>query len=123
MEEDQIRFSPKRVDESWKESVSKEKGKPATDSEDSRVSFLTFVTSLGVQAMIHLGMLEGPEGAKPQINLEAAGEMIDVLLMLKEKTANNRTPQEEKQLNSLIADLQIKFVQTQNQSQGDRRLF
>ena len=39
---------------------------------------------------------------------------IDLLIMLSEKTKNNLTTEELHFMNSIIADLQLKFVQTLN---------
>ena len=112
MDEQNPQFNKKRVDESWKENVSKEKGTPVSESkEDSRISFSAFITSLGIQSLIRMGEFEDPNSGKKEIDLDGAQETIDLLLMLKEKTKGNLTSEEEKLLNSLIPDLQFKFVQ------------
>lgn len=112
MEEKKVHFSEKRVDETWKENVSKEKkpGNPQTP-ETQAISFAEFVTSLGLQALMRMGELKAPGGKEIETDLEAAQETIDLLLMLKEKTKSNVTPEEESILKSLIPELQMKFVQ------------
>ena len=106
-----MHFTKKRVDETWKDTVSKEKRNVPKGAEESgTLSFSTFVTSLGIQAFIKMGELKPPDAEKIEIDLEAAQETIDLLLMLKEKTKGNLTPEEENLLSSLIADLQLKFV-------------
>jgi hypothetical protein len=118
MTEKDIRFTNKRVDDSWKESVSGEpsKDKPSPPSEGPRedqnkpIDFTAFITSLGVQCLIHLGELKIEKEGEPKINLQAASEAIDLLVMLKEKTKGNLKPEEEVLLEKLVADLQLKFV-------------
>lgn len=112
MDEKKVHFTKKRVDETWKDTVSQEKGNvPAGIEESGSLSFSTFVTSLGIQAFIKMGELKPPNVEKTEVDLGAAQETIDLLLMLKEKTEGNLTPDEESLLSSLIADLQLKFVQ------------
>ncbi|HLD56640.1 MAG TPA: DUF1844 domain-containing protein [Candidatus Omnitrophota bacterium] len=112
MKEQKPQFTKKQVDESWKESVLKEKGEtPSKSQETPPISFSTFVTSLGIQALIKMGEFEDPNSAKMEIDLDGAQETIDLLLMFKEKTKGNLTSEEETLLNSLIPDLQFKFVQ------------
>ena len=111
MDEEDVHVTKKRVDESWKEHVSKEKGNSPEVVEYAPVSFSSFITSLGIQAFIKMGELKPPQGEKSEVDLTAAEETIDLLLMLKEKTKGNLTSEDETLLSSLIADLQLKFVQ------------
>ena len=101
----------KRVDESWKQSVSKEKREPSEFASTSPLSFSTFITSLGLQAFMSMGEIKPPAGEKVEVDLGAAQETIDLLLMLKEKTKGNLAHDEDSLLSSLIADLQLRFVQ------------
>ena len=111
-DEKEVHFTKKRVDETWKETISKEKGGVSEGSAKSEpLSFSAFITSLSIQAFIKMGELKSPDAEKTEINLEAAQETIDLLLMLKEKTKGNLMLDEENLLSSLIADLQLKFVQ------------
>ena len=110
--EKEVRFTQKHVDESWKEGVAQTKGDTNRKSGESLpIIFSDFVASLGVQALIKLGELKAPDEEKSEIDLEGARETIELLLMIKEKTKGNLTSEEEKLLSSLIADLQMKFVQ------------
>lgn len=111
MDEEKVHFTKKRVDESWKENISKEKGDTSEVVQPASASFSTFITSLGLQALIRMGEFKPPGNEKIEVDFDAAQETIDLLLMLKEKTKANVTPEEEALLNSLIADLQLKFVQ------------
>jgi hypothetical protein len=112
MDKEEPRFTQKRVDESWKESILKDKGESVSKpAETIPLSFSAFATSLGIQALIKMGELDVPDSGKKEIDLEGAQETIDLLLMLKEKTKGNLTSEEATLLNSLIPDLQMKFVQ------------
>lgn len=111
MEEEPLFNRTKRVDETWKEQVSKEKGQSADTLSPSRLVFSNFMTSLGVQALVLMGEIKSPGAEKVEVDLNAAQETIDLLLVLKDKTKGNLSREEERLLNSLIADLQIKFVE------------
>lgn len=120
----EVRFTEKKVDQSWKEDVARERKEPPreqpqepTPSEEPRtpLSFSNFLTSLGYQTLIHLGELPHPETREPHLDLEAAKETIDLLILLESKTKGNRTPEEDKLLKTLLPELQMKFVQKTSQ--------
>ena len=111
MDEKEVRFTQKRVDESWKESISKDKDETPQPAERTTFSFSHFVSSLGIQALMNMGELKTAGNEKTQVDLTAAQETIDLLLMLKDKTKGNLTREEESLFSSLIAELQLKFVQ------------
>ncbi len=124
MEEPDIRFSAKKVDESWKEQAAKEresadsKFRPQSPGSSSQSSpkqspktskpFMNLLSSLGYQAMYHLGELPEAQG---ETNLEAAKEMIDLLISVKEKTAGNLSSEETQVFDSILPELQLKFSQ------------
>ncbi|OGX04302.1 MAG: hypothetical protein A3G87_05520 [Omnitrophica bacterium RIFCSPLOWO2_12_FULL_50_11] len=68
------------------------------------------MTSLAVQALMSMGELAPPESEKPSVNLDAARQTIELLVMLREKTKGNLENQERELLHQLLADLQMKFV-------------
>jgi hypothetical protein len=105
----------KKVDESWKETAKQEPapGQPKEESNIPPVDFGSFVTSLGLQAMIFLGEIPNPMTNKTEQNLAQAGFLIDTLLMLKEKTQGNLSPEEAKMLEGFVYELQIRFVEKQ----------
>jgi hypothetical protein len=47
-------------------------------------AFADFIEPLIAQAYISLGMLRNPHGQKPQVDVTAARQMIEILTMLKE---------------------------------------
>ena len=79
------------------------------DGSAQGIDFSSFVISLATTAMVHLG--EGPvdSGAPPQ-DLDAAGQMIDILGMLKEKTEGNLSPDESRLVHDILYELRMKFL-------------
>jgi Domain of unknown function (DUF1844) len=75
------------------------------------VDFSTHVLSLASSAMVAMGEVVGPdEPGTPNIDLESAKYLIDVLSMLEVKTKGNLDEPEQKMLASLIYDLRVRFV-------------
>jgi Domain of unknown function (DUF1844) len=61
--------------------------------------------------MVAMGEVVGPdEPGPPNIDLESAKYLIDVLSMLEVKTKGNLDEPEQKMLASLIYDLRVRFV-------------
>ena len=116
-----IRFTDKKVDSGWKESVLKDKSvssKETVSPEASRKTetktnraFVNLLSSLGYQALMHLGDLPHPETNVVSVNLEAAREMIELLAAIREKTADRLSQEEARLLDQLIPELQMKFSQ------------
>ena len=119
-----IRFTEKKVDESWKEQAESVKAKAAAaapsasghtakakPNESSKV-FLGLVQTLGYQALMHLGEIPDPATKQREVNTEAAKEAIDLLVALRDKTQGNLSDDEKKMLETLLTQLQIKFSQS-----------
>ena len=75
-------------------------------------SFSTLVMSLGSSALMSLGVISDPSGQTTE-NRDVAKFNIDLLVMLKEKTKNNLSKEEQQTLDSIVSDLQLKYVQTE----------
>ena len=76
------------------------------------LSFTTFVLSLSTAALQHLGVATpGEEAEKPEVNLPAAQQTIDILEMLAEKTKGNLSEEEDKLLGTLLYDLRMRYVE------------
>ena len=106
----------KRVDESWKDTVEKEKQETPNDQDKKEIpipeaNFSFFITTLGIQVAIALGEVPNPITNKKEENLDQAKYLIDTLDMLKEKTKNNLTKEEENTLESLLYDFHLRFVE------------
>ena len=84
----------------------------ADEAKRGPIDFYTFVLSLGSSAFVHLGDAPHPETGKPvEPDLLVAKQTIDILAMLRDKTKGNLTAEEERFLETLLADLQLRFVQ------------
>ena len=118
--EEKARFTEKKVDQSWKEEVAREKGKPeagrSAPPSKAELSFSAFLTSLAYQTLMHLGEAPHPETEERHEDLGVAKETIDLLVMLEAKTRGNRTPEEDQLIKSLLSQVQMKFVE-----KADRR--
>jgi hypothetical protein len=83
----------------------------ADKAQNPGTAFADFVEPLIAQAYMSLGMLRNPYQAKPTVDAAAARQMIEILTMLKEKTAGNLTPDEEDFLSTHLGELKLAFVQ------------
>jgi len=79
-------------------------------SEIPQATFLSIVNMLGIEAAMHLGMVQVPGHEETHIDLEAAKHMIDLLGVLQTKTRGNLTPEEDHLMENLLADLRMQFV-------------
>jgi len=75
-------------------------------------SFSTLVLSVGSSAAMALGLAPHPNSGKIEKDKELARFNIDLLVMLQEKTKGNLLEEEKKFLDSVVNDLQMKFVQS-----------
>ena len=75
------------------------------------VDFSTFVISLGTSALYHLGANIPEAETTGETNLPLARNVIDIIVMLKEKTAGNLTTDETKLVEALLFDLRLKYVE------------
>ncbi len=82
------------------------RGGPTAGAPDLQGLFVMFATS----ALINLGEAADTVSGERRVNLEQAREAIDILLLLRDKTSGNRTDQEDRVLEQILYDLQIRFV-------------
>lgn len=78
----------------------------ATDRQLPPASFSSFIASLAASAMGSLG-----QGPGAQVDLEMARHTIDILGVLKDKTAGNLDPEEQKLLDTLLYECRMRFVE------------
>ncbi|MFA5145813.1 MAG: DUF1844 domain-containing protein [Candidatus Omnitrophota bacterium] len=101
----------KKVDESWKEAVDKERSaSQAAGHEEVEATFGLFISSIMMQCLIALGEIENPLTKKKDENMQQARFLIDTLGMIKEKTANNLTKDEAETLEAMLYELRMRFV-------------
>jgi hypothetical protein len=126
------------IDEDWKAQVQAEKEKaessdeaaspamPVSESDDTAgapdqaparhpmppasLSFL--VSTIATQALMSLGALPHPITQKHETDLDQAKHFIDTLGVLEEKTKGNVTPDEKRQLDAILFDLRMHFVES-----------
>lgn len=84
----------------------------APDEEEAgeHTLFTEFLMSIASSAFVYLGMMEHPATGKRHVDLNAARDSIDMLVMLREKTLGNLTPGEDRLFEDLLADLRMQFV-------------
>ncbi len=110
------------VDEDWKAQVEAEKeaakaakGPSARAERRSKeplppASLSLLASSLGMQAMVAMGLVLGPDGEKPEPDLEEAKHAIDMLDVLWQKTEGNRTAEETALLDHLLHELRLGYL-------------
>ncbi len=115
------------VDEDWKAQVEAEKeaanskaGEPHAADATQRPkgplpppSLILLASSPGMQAMVAMGLVAGPGGGKPEVDLEEAKHVIDILDMLWQKTEGNRTAEETAMLDDLLHELRLGYLAVQ----------
>lgn len=74
------------------------------------VTFSTFVISLASSALVHLGEVPNPETGTMTPDPQLAKHSIDTLAMLRKKTHEGLTPDEDKLLNSMLYEVQMKYI-------------
>ena len=77
-------------------------------------SLSTLILSIASSSTMSMGLATNPDSQKIEKNLPMAKFNIDLLIMLQEKTKNNLDDQESQFLDSIINDLQMKYVQIKN---------
>jgi len=73
------------------------------------IDFISFISSLAATALMHLGEKIAPD--QPDMkDLPAARQMIDLIELLKEKTAGNLDKDETEIMRSILYNLHMRFV-------------
>ena len=131
-----LNITPKRVDESWKSQVEQEKVKqaaaapaPAAGTPPGQTAaapassaaaapapagdqrFEALMSSLAMEAFIHLGEVPHPSTNRTEPNLPQAKYVIDMLGMLELKTKGNLSPAESQQLGEYLYQLRMRYVE------------
>ncbi|NLV42047.1 MAG: DUF1844 domain-containing protein [Candidatus Hydrogenedentes bacterium] len=79
------------------------------EEESYEANFDALLTMLATQTMYALGFV-GQQGEQVMVNLDQARFSLELLLMLRGKTAGNLTPEESAGLDEALAELQRLFV-------------
>ena len=91
---------------------------PQAEGPSPEITFASFLMSLGTSVFFHLGELPHPETGAAEKNLPLAKQTIDLLGLLREKTRNNLTPEEENIFDHLLYDLRMRYVKEINTPGG-----
>ena len=89
------------------------KGEPKEETERPplpEVNFSTLIFSLSSSALFHCGEIADPQSGQKKKDLPLAKHTIDTIAMLKEKTKGNLTEEEQKFIESVLSDLQWRYV-------------
>ncbi len=115
------------IDEDWKAQVEREKevarkqaeqpAKPAQpieqEAEFPAANLPLLISMFATEALVSLGQVPHPASGKHEAYLPQAKHMIDLLQVIEEKTAGNRTPEETSMLEQVLHELRLAFVAVQ----------
>jgi hypothetical protein len=116
------------VDEDWKSQVEAEREaarhpqpeqaqpQPPPDESLPPPGLPYLVSTLYLQAAISLGLLPSPISGKPEVRLGTARHAIDTLAILQEKTEGNRTPDESDEIEAVLHQLRMAYVEVSTHS-------
>jgi hypothetical protein len=79
--------------------------------EPEGVEFASLVLMFSTAVMIHLGAAPDPVSGETKADLLRAKQMIDLLDLLKTKTAGNLTLGESAMLDDLLFDLRMRYLE------------
>jgi hypothetical protein len=74
------------------------------------ITFASFLVSLSSSAFISLGQIPDPGTGEKKKDLPLAKQTIDLLGLLRDKTRNNLTPEEENLFDHLLYDLRMAYI-------------
>ncbi|PIR01685.1 MAG: hypothetical protein COV66_00755 [Nitrospinae bacterium CG11_big_fil_rev_8_21_14_0_20_45_15] len=119
LSEDEIQKKDSPKKETSQESKKKEgSAGHSSHAEHFQIDFSTFILSLASTGFYHLGDTPDPATGQKTLNLPAVEQTIDMLKMLSKKTQGNLTKDEQTQLENLIYQLQMKYVEKTKKTTG-----
>jgi hypothetical protein len=90
----------------------REQAAPEGADDPNAVTFVGFVISLAHTAAFHFGDVPDPVTGQPAtVNLVAAQQIIDILVMLEQKTRGNLAAEERQLLEQLLYELRLRYVE------------
>ena len=113
--EEKARESAKTEEPEARQAQEKETGAGEETSREQapplpEVNFSTLIMSLSSSALFHLGEIPDPQTGQVKKDLTLARHTIDIIGMLKGKTAGNLTDDEQKFIDNMLTDLRLRFV-------------
>ncbi len=79
-------------------------------------TFSSLVLMFGTTALMHLGAVPDPEGGAKKADLPQVKQVIDILDVLKDKTAGNLSAEESRLLGDLLFDLRMRYLEATKQA-------
>jgi hypothetical protein len=98
-------------------SAGHEPGRPAPEppaSAQGAVDLQGLFVMFASSALINLGEAADPATGERLVDLDQAKDAIDLLLLLREKTAGNRTEHESRFLEQILYDVQMRYVRAKS---------
>lgn len=93
---------------------------PMTDTQHvPEATFTNFLSGLAAQTMMQLGDIPNPMSGTREKNLGYARYTLQLLEVLEQKSTGNRTPEEDRYLLSMIADLKGRFTKAEKAADSD----
>jgi Domain of unknown function (DUF1844) len=89
------------------EDRSRQSAPPPASAEPSLAGLFMMLASFALAA---LEGVRDPAGSEMHKDPQQAAELIDMLILLRERTDGRRTPEESQVLDELLYDLQMRFV-------------
>lgn len=80
--------------------------------------FGLFLHKLRIQTFLTMGLLPNPVTGEKRCQLDHAEALLDDLAMLREKTAGNLTPQEERLFAAILEELTTQLEQQRQRASG-----
>jgi len=74
------------------------------------VNFNSLIFSLSSSALLNLGEIADPHTGQKRKDIPLAKHSIDIIAMLKDKTKGNLSEEEQRFLESILADLRWRYV-------------
>ena len=99
---------PPRVEP--REPVRPAAAEPAAGVPPSDRNLIGLFMMLGSSALVALGEAAEPGMPQPRPNPQEAAALVDLLVLLREKTEGNRSSDENEVLGELIYDLQLRYI-------------
>ncbi len=88
-----------------------EKKENHKETEQLKIDFTTFISSLYMSAIVSMGLMPDPVTKEKKKNLNFSQQTIEILQILKEKTKGNLSEQEDKFLSDCIYNLMMQYVE------------
>lgn len=74
------------------------------------LDFTSFILSLSSSVLMHLGVVENPVTKKTEKELPVARQTIDIIELLKDKTAGNLSEEEAQLMENVLRELKMLYV-------------